>query len=299
MKAMILAAGLGTRLRPLTDKLPKALIPVVNRPVMERVIEYLTSQGVGEIVVNAHHHYRQILDYVDGGRPFGIRMEVSVEPEILGTGGGIKNVSDFWDEGPLIVINGDVLTDINLDRALEHHRRSGRIATLILHDHEPFNKISTDLQGNIADIPLAYGSRGLAFTGIHIIEPELVDFIPEGGYSDITDCYRGLILSGTPVSAHISEGHYWHDIGSPEGYLSASRELAKGPFTLGPGCRIAPSAGLEEWAVIGADCDIAEGARIRGSILWEGARIGPGVRVVDSVVTTSQEVTRDLKGEIC
>ena len=112
MKAMILAAGLGTRLHLLTEKRPKALMPVVNIPIICRIIEHLKGHGISRIVVNAHHHYRQLIDYLDGGRPFGLEIDVRVEPELLGTGGGIKNTSDFWDNDPFFIINGDILTDI-------------------------------------------------------------------------------------------------------------------------------------------------------------------------------------------
>lgn len=298
MKAMILAAGLGTRLRPLTDKRPKALVPVVNRPIMGRIIEYLKGHGVSRIIVNAHHHYRQILNYLDGGRPFGLKIEVRVEPEILGTGGGIRNTADFWDDEPFIVINSDVLTNIHLGRAYEHHRRSERLATLILHDWGPYNKISTDPHGDIARIPHSYVSRGLAFTGIHILEPALLSHISGTGFSDITDCYRDLILSGKPINSYVSEGHYWYDIGDRAGYVRANRELSERPFDTGPGCRVDPSAGLEEWVVVGQDSRIEKNARVRRSILWDHVTVREGVRVLDSIVTSSLDVKHDLVDEI-
>ncbi len=106
MKAMILAAGLGTRLRPLTDKKPKVLMPVANKPIIVRIIEHLKAHAVSEVVVNAHHHYQQLMTYLDSGKPFGLPMDVRKEPEILGTGGGIKNTEDFWGNDPFVVING-------------------------------------------------------------------------------------------------------------------------------------------------------------------------------------------------
>jgi NDP-sugar pyrophosphorylase family protein len=121
MKAMILAAGFGTRLRPLTDKKPKALMPIVNKPLIARVIAYLESQGVHQIIANAHHHYQQVVDYLGRGNPFGLNVEVRVEREILGTGGGIKNTEDFWDEDAFVVINTDIWRRLtNTTRRAEH-----------------------------------------------------------------------------------------------------------------------------------------------------------------------------------
>ena len=190
MKAMILAAGLGTRLRPLTLKRPKALLPVANRPLIERTIEYLKAQGISKIVVNAHHCHRQIVEHLTNDSAFGIGIDVRVEPEILGTGGGIKNMADFWDSEAFIVINGDILTDIDLSEAYEIHQRKRALVTLILHDYGPFNKIRVDSALDIRDIPheTPLGKPGrLAFTGMQIIKPALLTYIPNGVFSNIID----------------------------------------------------------------------------------------------------------------
>ena len=164
MKAMILAAGLGTRLRPLTLNTPKALMPVGNVPIIDRIIEYLKTYGISELVVNAHHHYEQIAEHLNSGRHFGINIDVRVEPNILGTGGGIKNTEDFWDKAPFIVINGDVLTNINLRNAYKAHERSGSLATLILHDQPPFNQLKIDDKKNITHIAGKNLDNRLAFS---------------------------------------------------------------------------------------------------------------------------------------
>jgi mannose-1-phosphate guanylyltransferase len=283
MKAMILAAGLGTRLRPLSDLKPKALMPVANRPVLERNIEYLIRHGVTEIVVNVHHHPEQLLSFLKSGS-FQARIETRVEPEILGTGGGIRNTIGFWDREPLVVMNGDILTDIDLIRVYEQHEKTRPLATLILHDHEPFNKIRIDGSGRITDIPRAYGPEGLAFTGIHILDPEILSHIPEG-FSDIVDCYRRLMDAGKTILSYVSQGHSWHDIGSLPDYVRANRELAPEAFTIGPGCEIHPSVRLMDWAVVGANCRVERGVEISRSILWDGLKVGEGLKVADSVVT--------------
>ena len=295
---MILAAGLGTRLRPLTENRPKALIPVVNQPAVSRVIEYLKTQGVSEIVVNAHHHHAQLLSYLDSGRRFGLPIQVRVEEEILGTGGGLKNTEDFWDEDPFLLINGDILTDIDLAEAYERHLKWGGLATLVLHECEPFNQIQVDERGYVLDIAKQNLAGRLAFTGIHVVSPALLSHIPPGVFCDIIVCYQKLISTGNPVQAFISKGHAWRDIGSVQSYVQANRELAGGRFVVGPGCEVDSSVRFGEWAVVGEKSVLEKGAEIRASILWERARVKKDVRVVNSVVTGSREVTGDLFGQL-
>ncbi|MFH1349375.1 MAG: NDP-sugar synthase [Pseudomonadota bacterium] len=299
MKAMILAAGLGTRLRPLTEGRPKALIPVVNRPIISIIIEYLKKHGINQMVVNTHHHQQQIVDYLDCGTPFGIEIDVRVEPEILGTGGGIKNTLDFWDTEPFIVVNSDILTNIDIGPACEQHRNSGALATLILHDYGPFNQIQIDHRQNLIDIASKSEPGRLAFTGIHIIDPELLSHIPEKRFSDIIDCYRKLIQSRGVIRAYLSKGHYWRDIGTVSDYVEANRDLLeKEPYAIGTDCHIDPSVNLDEWAVVGERCHLEKDAEIKRSILWEGVRIKKGIRVIDGIVTSFAEVNRDVTGEI-
>ena len=299
MKAMILAAGLGTRLRPLTFTRPKALIPVGNRPMIDRVIEYLKEYNTDEIIVNAHHHKEQLVAHLDNGRPFGLNIRVKVEPKILGTGGGIKNTEGFWDDEPFIVINGDILTNIDLIRAYEVHQKEGSLVTIILHDCEPFNQILINERLDIMDIaPKACPGR-LAFTGIHIIEPEILSHIHRDRFSNIIDCYQKLIREGSPIRAYISKEHYWRDVGTIESYFLANREvLQENPILSGPGCRIHESVRLKEWAVIGKDARLEEGVEIHRSVLWEGVRLNKGLRVIDSIVTSSKEVREDLVGQV-
>jgi mannose-1-phosphate guanylyltransferase len=298
MKAMILAAGLGTRLRPLTEMKPKALMPVANKPILLRNIEYLISHGIAEIIVNAHHHSQQVLDYLKDGALFGLKIEVKVEAEILGTGGGIKNTEDFWDKEPFIVINSDILTDINLAAVYQVHQTSGALVTLVLHDCEAYNQVQVDDQWNITDIAKGNMPDRLAFTGIHVINPEVLSHIPRGLFSDIIECYRKLIRLGKPVRACLVKGHYWRDIGSIQSYLEANRELAGNSFVIGPGCSIDSSVKLTDWGVIGQNSSLGKKAEVQRSVLWEGITIKEGIKVVDAVVTSGREVDRDLHGEV-
>ncbi|MBW2617085.1 MAG: nucleotidyltransferase family protein [Deltaproteobacteria bacterium] len=299
MKAMILAAGLGTRLRSLTLNTPKALMPVGNVRIIDRIIEYLKQYGISELVINAHHHYEQIAEHLNSGRPFGINIDVRVEPNILGTGGGIKNTEDFWDKAPFIVINGDVLTNINLHMACEAHERSGSLATLILHDKPPFNQIKIDDQKNITHIAGENLDNRLAFTGIHIIDPEIMAHIPEGIFSNIIHCYRELIREGKPPKAYISAGHQWRDIGTIESYVLANKEALQGEsFLCSPDCRINSAAALKDWAVIGNETVLEQGVEVCRSIIWEKVKVKKCVKIIDSIVTSSKDVEHDLIDEI-
>jgi mannose-1-phosphate guanylyltransferase len=307
MKAMILAAGLGTRLKPLTDRKPKALMPIVNKPIIGRTIEYLKRFGIHQIIVNAHHHSEQILDYLDAGRPFGIEIDVRVEARILGTGGGLRNTLNFWDHDAFFVINSDILTNINLDEAYAHHRSSGAMATLILHRCAPFNQIRIDepyhvnKHHRILDIGRPNIPGGWAFTGIHIIEPELLAHIPATEFSDIIDCYRTLIQAKEQIHAFVDQGHYWHDIGRVESYVQTNKEVLdqnKKTFSIGIDTQIHPSAELSEWAVVGNHAVLEEKAEIRRSILWDHVRVKKGCKITDSIITSGVEVTGDMEGQI-
>lgn len=299
MKAMILAAGLGTRLRPLTSEKPKPLVPIGNIPIINLLIQYLKGHGINKIIVNAHHHYQQVIDHLDGGKPFGIDIEVRVEPEILGTGGGIKNTEDFWDADPFLVINSDILTNIDLSLAYDEHRRNKNKVTLVLHDYKAFNQILIDEHLNILDIGPESSPGRLAFTGIHIIEPEVLNNIQKGKVSNIIDCYRELIRSGIPIRAHLSQGHYWRDIGTVESYMLANKESLKDDlFHMGSGSRIHGSARIEGWAVMGEKSLLEEDVEIRRSILWNDVTIKRGTRIIDSIVTSSKKVGKNLIDDI-
>ena len=296
---MILAAGIGTRLRPLTSIRPKALMPVANQPVLGATIEYLKKFGVTQIAVNAHHLSDHLVKYLDGGKPFGLKIEVLVEAEILGTGGGIKNAAGFWGVEPFLVINSDIITDLDLSAAIIAHENAGNKATLVLHDYRPFNKIKVNENSEIVEIPHGFRPENLAFTGIHIIDPELINFIPEGVYYDIVDCYRQLIGSGIKIGAYVAQDFYWRDIGTVGDYMLANKEALKGiPFLIPSSCVIGEGVITKDWAVIGEDSLVEEGSEVTRSVLWDQVRIRKGVRIIDSIVTSSKNVNRDMVSEI-
>jgi mannose-1-phosphate guanylyltransferase len=300
MKAIILAAGRGRRLRPLTDALPKVLVPVVNSPMLERTIELLSLHGVQEVIINAHHQHETIADYLKSRDPSTLTIEVRVEKEILGTGGGIKNTRDFWDEGPFIAINGDILTDINLTEVYAYHQRRDSLVTMVLHDVPRYNKLRIDKDMNILSIASTAGEEDtLAFTGIHVIDPEVLDYIPEDAPCNIIDCYRQFIQEKRAVKAYVATGHRWTDIGTIHDYIRATIDvLASEKIAIGRDCHIHPEASLNGWAVLGSRCSIEQGAIVKGSVLWDEVTVSAGVRVVDSVVTTGVVLERDIVGGV-
>jgi mannose-1-phosphate guanylyltransferase len=300
MKAMILAAGEGRRLRPLTTVCPKALMPVVNRPVIDRIIQFLKSHGVGEIIVNAHHHYEKIVDHLKEGSRFDMKVEVRVEKEILGTGGGIKNTLDFWDKAPFVVINGDILTDMDLGKAYESHLERGNLATMVLHDLPRYNKVKVDGEMNIVSIgPGTHVNGALAFTGIQVMNPEVLDFIPEARSYNIIQCYRRLIDLRRPVRGYVVEGHRWIDVGTIPDYLRSNFSLLPPErIAIGHECHIDPDASLSDWAVIGRKSSIERGSVVERSVLWDEVTVRQGVRIIDSVVTSGVVVKEDLIGSV-
>jgi len=298
LKAMILAAGFGKRLRPLTHLRPKPLVPVANRPVIEHAMEYLEVQGFRRVIVNAHHLQEQVTRFFREKRGFEARVDVVVEPEILGTGGGLMNVAEIWGEETLLVMNGDVLCDIDPRPALAFHRGTGALATLLVHDHPSFSQVKVDPDGWITDISAEKIPGRLAFTGIHIVEPGLRAWLPPEGFSDIVPVYRELIKEGGMVAAYRVSGHYWRDIGTLESYLAANREYTGNAPAVGPGCLIHPSVTFTGWSAVGRGCGLEPGVTLERSVLWEGVKVREGVRVRNSVVTSGRTVLDDLDGEV-
>ncbi|MBI4723130.1 MAG: NDP-sugar synthase [Candidatus Stahlbacteria bacterium] len=263
MKAIILCAGYGERLKPLTNILPKPLFPVVGYPLLGHIIYYLKQFGVNEIGVNTHWLAEKIKEYLGDGGEFGIKFHISHEPQILGIGGGIGAMRDFLNEDIFIVHNGDVLSNINLIPAIEYHKKNKALTTLILHNYPQFNNISM-VSNNIVDIgervqelkssrvkefkslrvqelkssrvkefkSLRVQELKVAYTGIAIMSKKTLDFLPYKELCSIVDVWIELIkthpgsLKGYIVGQ--PQGlplHYWAEIGSIRGYLNLHHNI--------------------------------------------------------------------------
>ncbi len=222
MKALILAAGLGTRLLPYTRHTPKPLFTLNGRPVLDLTVERLRQAGCRAVMINTHYHPEQIERFL-AGRSYAIPVSTRHEPEILGTGGAIRNVADFWqDEGPLLVVNSDIVTDIDLARVFAFHGTHGGAVTMVMHDFARFNSVFVDpadwVRGFDPSRPSGADHRLLAFTGIHVVSSRVLDFLPPAGPAHIIDTYGAMLRAGLGIKALIVRDHYWQDIGTPESY---------------------------------------------------------------------------------
>jgi len=225
MKAFILAAGFGTRLLPYSRHTPKPLFTLNRRPVLDLTIERLQQAGFDTIIINTHHGHAEILRFLSG-QTYKARVIVRHEPEILGTGGAVRNISDLWGNSPLLVINADIVTDIDPAQAYEFHRRHKHPVTMVMHHHESFNSVAVDRNGFVCDFSGNSGDgrncKTMAFTGIHVMDPKVLAFIPQSGAAHIIDTYSAMLKKGERIKTWQPHGHYWQDIGTPERYLSAA-----------------------------------------------------------------------------
>jgi NDP-sugar pyrophosphorylase family protein len=294
MKAMVLAAGLGLRMRPLSLLRAKPALPVLNRPLLHWTLERLARHGVSEVVINLHHRPESVVRAVGDGRRFGLRVRYSRERTILGTAGGPRRLRRFFGDEPLLLVNGDVVFDFDLTRLLARHRASRARATLALKpnpDPRRYAPVVTGPDGRIrslAGLPRKARGRVSLFTGVHVLDPRLLDRLPPGPSSSVRDLYAPLIAQDEPVIGVRVRGS-WHDLGSPSLYLASQLALLprvprRGRFLLGAGARVAPGARIQR-SVIGPGAVIEAGAAVSGSVLWENVRVGPGARVRGCVVT--------------
>ncbi len=246
MKAMVLAAGLGTRLRPLTNDLPKALVTVAGRTLLEIALSRLRFFGVNEVIVNVHHFADSIVDYLQANRNFGMRIEVSREEVLLDTGGGLKKASWFLLEGgrndePFLVHNVDVLSTIDLARMVSFHTEHSALATLAVQQRGTSRPLLFNEQGQLCGrrigrdaetewaIPTPK-SLALAFSGIHVVSPRIFANLPEEGAFSIIPAYLRLAAQGEPILAFRADEFYWRDLGRPEDIAQAESDLANARF---------------------------------------------------------------------
>jgi len=301
MRALILSAGYGTRLWPLTEDRTKPAIPILGKPLVGYVAEYLARYGCDEIVVNLHHRPESVMRALGDGSRFGVHLHYVHEPTILGTSGAIDNARALLDGETFIVVNGKIITDIDLNAALETHRRTNAIATLVLLPNAAYEKFSTVnaaggfLQG-FGGMPARenFSERDppLMFTGIQILEPEIFNYIPRGVFShSTTDVYPQAISNGERVAVHVAAG-CWFELSTIQRYLDISLLLlsARGEtLTVGAECEISPGAEIAE-SVLWDRVVVETGARVKRAILGDKVHIGAGEVVENAAVVCADLV---------
>jgi NDP-sugar pyrophosphorylase family protein len=242
MKAMILAAGLGTRLRPLTNDRPKALVEVAGHTLLEIALRRLGSVGVRDVIVNVHHFADMVADYLKKNGNFGMRVEISCEETLLDTGGGLKKAAWFFLENsshvdePFLLHNVDVLSTIDLKRMVRFHRENQALATLAVQDRETSRYLLFDEQNQLCGrragrdgapelIRHTSQVRPLAFSGVHVISPRLLALMTEDGAFSIITSYVRLASQGEKILAFRADDYYWRDLGKPENVAQAAHDI--------------------------------------------------------------------------
>jgi NDP-sugar pyrophosphorylase family protein len=300
-KAMILAAGLGTRMRPLTLDRAKPVLPVLNRPLLHWTLEMLAAHGIREAMINTHYLPRTVRASVGDGRAFGLEVSYSHEKEILGTGGGPRKVRRWIGDEPLLLLNGDVVFDFDLTALRRRHERSGAPATLALipnPDPRHYSPVVTGPDGAIRSIarrPRPARGTVSMFTGVHILDPALLDRLPPGPSDTVRDLYAPLIAEGRPPVGMRVRGP-WYDLGSPSLYLASQQSLLASRFrgarrrsVIHPEARVHPRARVVR-SVVGRGAVVENGAEVRGSVLWDRVKVGRDAVVADSILATGVAV---------
>lgn len=242
MRAMILAAGLGTRLRPLTNDRPKALVEVAGHTLLEITLRRLREFGIREVIVNVHHFADMVADYLKKNGGFGMRIEISREGVLLDTGGGLKKAASFFldrsdhADGPFLLHNVDVISTIDLARMLQFHREHHALATLAVQDRETSRYLLFDEQNQLCGrragrdqaVEMVRPSpqvQALAFSGVHVISPRFLSMMTEDGVFSIINSYLRLAAQGEKILAYRADGYYWRDLGKPENVAQAEEDV--------------------------------------------------------------------------
>jgi mannose-1-phosphate guanylyltransferase len=296
MRAVVLVGGEGTRLRPLTETIPKPLLPLMDRPSLDHVLDHLARHRVHEVVLSSSYLESTFHDFIEA-RSGDLTITWITEPEPLGTGGAIVNALEHLGEGPFFALNGDILTDLDLTGMAGFHRERGAEATIALHhveDARPFGLVPTGPDGRVVEFrekprdPVP----GDVNAGTYVLEPgALRAWVGGGNVSIERQIFPSLISAGRPVFGFVSTA-YWLDLGTPETYLRAHFDILEGrvvgerypaPF-VADGAVVDLRAHLGRWVVVGAGASVGPGAEIDDSVLHPGAIVEEGARVVGSIL---------------
>jgi mannose-1-phosphate guanylyltransferase/mannose-1-phosphate guanylyltransferase/phosphomannomutase len=306
---MVMAAGLGTRLRPLTYDVPKPLVPVANRPVMEHILMLLRRHGFGPLIANLHWFPETIRDRFGDGSGTGVDLTYSYEDELLGTAGGVRNVAEFFGDEPFLVMAADALTDIDLAALRAAHEANDGIATLAVKrvsNVTEFGVVVTDSGGRIQGFQEkpdpAEALSDLASCMIYVLEREIFDYFPSKPVVDFArEVFPALLSNDVPFYVHEIDS-YWNDVGSLPEYLQGNLDAVEGGVEVEPrGTLLDPSGGDEALergdpgvsgrVLVGEGCDLDPGSRLDGPlVIGGGCRIGSAAQVKESVLLPGSRV---------
>ncbi|HEX6278427.1 MAG TPA: NDP-sugar synthase [Pyrinomonadaceae bacterium] len=304
MKAMILAAGFGTRLFPLTIDRTKPAIPFLGKPLVGYLAEYLAKFGFTDVVVNLHHQPDSVIEALGDGSQFGVHIEYTrEEPKILGTAGALDNARHLLEQGTFLIANGKIITDIDIAAAIETHKSTGALATMVLKPNvkrEKFTVVETEegwvrgfgdyahpfTEEEIRDTEHDIVSP-LMFTGIHILEPRVFDYIPRGVYSDIVPTfYNPAIAKGEKIAAHITDAN-WFELSTIPRYLDITLAMLDGKENcIGEGCKISDSAVVRD-SILWDDVTVSDDVHLYRTILADGVTIEAGSHFENAAIVTA------------
>ncbi|MDG1356670.1 MAG: sugar phosphate nucleotidyltransferase [Akkermansiaceae bacterium] len=288
-KAFILGAGMGTRLQPLTNVLPKPLVPIFHEPMVNYALRHCQAAGITEFAINTHHIPQAWSQAYPQDRFNGSPLHFFHEPLLLETGGGIRNIASFIDNDPILIYNGDILTDIDISQLIENHQASGNIATLALRSsgqncnvNISGNQVS-DMRNLLGDTPGAH-----QFTGIYCIEPEILELIPDEEVTSIVPAFIQLIEQQKLGAVVLDDGD-WFDIGNPDAYRAIHKHLRpKHTDAIHPNAIIDPEAHVDtDTCIIGPDAEIGAHAKLTNTIVWPSASVHAGARHDGAIITGS------------
>jgi NDP-sugar pyrophosphorylase family protein len=317
MRAMILAAGIGTRLLPLTSSCPKALVPLRGATMLEFWVERLYRCGFDAVFLNAYHH-KDRLAFAVSERQWPIPVKVLNEPALLGTGGGIRSAAEHFGDESFAVINVDVVSDADLRLLYASHKLAGAEVSLLVHDWPAFNNVAVSEDGLVlgfgqeaqAIVERVNGVRLMAFTGIHFINPSALAGTAPGVPGDILDIYRTLIVRGVFPAAITQPGLLWREMGSVESYRNLTRELAEikpgrllpvktgEHVSIHPDAVVHPESSLKGSVVAGRGTRICQGASLEDVILWDKVTIEKGATLKDCIVADGMTISGRHSGKI-
>ena len=320
-KAMIMAAGVGSRLEPLSSVVPKPLVPLANMPTMDILVKHLASFGIKNIIANTYHKAEAIKEHYKNCSV--VNMEFITEVELSGTAGGVKKCQFFFDKGDdFIIMSGDGLTDINIKEAYESHKKSNAIVTIVAKDveHKEVSKygiIVPDKDGYVESFQekpsLEEAKSNLANTGIYIFNYEIFNFIPENTFYDFAkNVFPSIMQNGLKINTYIHTG-YWSDIGSLDVYHQSNIDLLNqaintykplviktvdGQYTVGENTVVPSDTSVVNDCIIGADCKFGKNVVIKNSIIWDNVTIFDNIEIENAIILSNVKIEKSVKNQI-